>query len=81
MLDAKTLAAIKMPNRGMFVEDPRPDVRNVDCVTGCPGRKMNVGAGRSRFVPVREPTCYVPQSDVASGEGLDAVPLAGPSGA
>jgi cytochrome c len=25
-LDAKTLAGIKMPNRGMFVEDPRPDV-------------------------------------------------------
>ena len=26
-LDAKSLAAIKMPNRGMFVEDPRPDVK------------------------------------------------------
>jgi S-disulfanyl-L-cysteine oxidoreductase SoxD len=28
MLDAKTLAAIKMPNRDGFVSDPRPDVRD-----------------------------------------------------
>ncbi|MFL6792535.1 MAG: c-type cytochrome [Bradyrhizobium sp.] len=28
VLDAKTLAAIKMPNRDKFVADPRPDVRN-----------------------------------------------------
>jgi cytochrome c len=34
-LDAKTLAAIKMPNRGMFVGDPRPDVRNPACTAGC----------------------------------------------
>jgi cytochrome c len=35
-LDAKTLAAIKMPNRDMFVGDPRPDVKNPACVTtGC----------------------------------------------
>src|SRR6202167_692699 len=34
-LDAKTLSAIKMPNRGMFTEDPRPDVKNPACVTGC----------------------------------------------
>jgi S-disulfanyl-L-cysteine oxidoreductase SoxD len=34
-LDAKSLAAIKMPNRNMFVEDPRPDVKNPACVTGC----------------------------------------------
>jgi S-disulfanyl-L-cysteine oxidoreductase SoxD len=34
-LDAKSLAAIKMPNRSMFVGDPRPDVRNPACVTGC----------------------------------------------
>jgi S-disulfanyl-L-cysteine oxidoreductase SoxD len=34
-LDAKTLAAIKMPNRGMFVGDPRPDVKNPACTTGC----------------------------------------------
>jgi cytochrome c len=27
VLDAKTLAAIKMPNRDRFVSDPRPDVR------------------------------------------------------
>jgi cytochrome c len=34
-LDAKTLSAIKMPNRSMFVGDPRPDVENPACMTGC----------------------------------------------
>jgi cytochrome c len=37
-LDAKTLSAIKMPNRNMFVGDPRPDVKNPACTTGCEGR-------------------------------------------
>jgi S-disulfanyl-L-cysteine oxidoreductase SoxD len=34
-LDARTLPAIKMPNRSMFVGDPRPDVKNPACMTGC----------------------------------------------
>jgi mono/diheme cytochrome c family protein len=34
-LDASTLSAIKMPNRSMFVGDPRPDVENPACITGC----------------------------------------------
>ena len=34
-LDARTLGAIKMPNRRMFVDDPRPDVKNPACMTGC----------------------------------------------
>src|SRR6266403_771796 len=34
-LDARTLAAIKMPNRSMFVGDPRPDVKNPACMAGC----------------------------------------------
>src|SRR5437868_1665781 len=34
-LDAKTLAVIKMPNRDMFVGDPRPDVKNPACMNGC----------------------------------------------
>jgi S-disulfanyl-L-cysteine oxidoreductase SoxD len=34
-LDARTLSAIKMPNRNMFVGDPRPDVKNPPCMTGC----------------------------------------------
>ena len=34
-LDAKTLSAIKMPNRSMFVGDPRPDVKNPACMTDC----------------------------------------------
>jgi S-disulfanyl-L-cysteine oxidoreductase SoxD len=35
VLDAKTLSEIKMPNRKMFVDDPRPDVKNPACMTGC----------------------------------------------
>jgi S-disulfanyl-L-cysteine oxidoreductase SoxD len=38
-LDAKTLAAIKMPNRSMFVGDPRPDVKNPECMTDCAASK------------------------------------------
>jgi mono/diheme cytochrome c family protein len=39
VLDAKTLSAIKMPNRGMFVGDPRPDVKNPECMKDCmPGK-------------------------------------------
>jgi mono/diheme cytochrome c family protein len=34
-LDARRLGAIKMPNRNMFVDDPRPDVKNPACTTGC----------------------------------------------
>jgi hypothetical protein len=34
-LDAGTLSAIKMPNRNMFVGDPRPDVKNPACMSGC----------------------------------------------
>lgn len=34
-LDAKSLAAIKMPNRNDFVGDPRPDVKNPECMSDC----------------------------------------------
>jgi cytochrome c len=34
-LDAAKLKTIKMPNRGMFVGDPRPDVKNPACMSGC----------------------------------------------
>jgi cytochrome c len=34
-LDARTLSAIKMPNRGMFTGDARPDVKNPACVADC----------------------------------------------
>jgi hypothetical protein len=34
-LDAKTLSALKMPNRVMFVGDPRPDVKNPACTKDC----------------------------------------------
>ena len=39
VLDAKTLAAIKMPNRSNFVGDSRPDVENPECLSGCSGSK------------------------------------------
>src|ERR1700686_3440239 len=38
-LDARTLAAIKMPNRDKFVGDPRPDVKNPECIRDCGGSK------------------------------------------
>src|SRR4030081_2536436 len=34
-LDASGLSAIKMPNRYLFVGDPRPDVKNPACMKGC----------------------------------------------
>jgi mono/diheme cytochrome c family protein len=34
-LDAKSLSAIKMPNREMFTGDPRPDVKSPACDKGC----------------------------------------------
>jgi S-disulfanyl-L-cysteine oxidoreductase SoxD len=34
-LDAKSLAEIKMPNRRMFVGDPRPDVKDSACMDHC----------------------------------------------
>ena len=34
-LDAKSLSAIKMPNREMFVGDPRPDVKMPACTKDC----------------------------------------------
>jgi S-disulfanyl-L-cysteine oxidoreductase SoxD len=37
VLDANSLSAIKMPNRNMFVGDPRPDVKNPECMKDCRG--------------------------------------------
>jgi mono/diheme cytochrome c family protein len=34
-LDARSLPSIKMPNRKMFVGDPRPDVKNAECTQHC----------------------------------------------
>jgi S-disulfanyl-L-cysteine oxidoreductase SoxD len=34
-LDAKSLAGIRMPNRDHFTGDPRPDVKNPACTSGC----------------------------------------------
>ena len=38
-LDAKALSAIKMPNRDKFVGDPRPDVKNPECLRDCAASK------------------------------------------
>lgn len=35
VLDAKAMTAIKMPNRKMFVDDARPDVKNSPCTADC----------------------------------------------
>jgi mono/diheme cytochrome c family protein len=35
ILDARTLSEVKMPNRKMFVGDPRPDVKSPECMTHC----------------------------------------------
>jgi len=34
-LDARSLPGIKMPNRKMFVGDPRPDIKNPACMDHC----------------------------------------------
>jgi cytochrome c len=39
-LDAKSLPAIKMPNRKMFVADPWPDVKNPECMSDCPAARQ-----------------------------------------
>jgi cytochrome c len=38
-LDARTLSAIQMPNRAMFVGDPRPDVKDTACTANCPSSR------------------------------------------
>jgi len=35
ILDARILSKVKMPNRKMFVDDPRPDVKNPACMVHC----------------------------------------------
>src|ERR1700757_3704713 len=34
-LDAKSLPSLEMPNQKMFVSDPRPDVKNTECLQHC----------------------------------------------
>jgi cytochrome c len=49
-LDAKSLSLIKMPNRKMFVADPRPDVKIPECMNQCCG---------SDPIRIRQPLGYV----------------------
>ena len=34
-VDAQSLMSVKMPNRDMFVGDPRPDVKDTACMNDC----------------------------------------------
>ena len=36
VIDAKLLTDLKMPNRDGFIGDPRPDVKNAECMKDCP---------------------------------------------
>ncbi len=49
VLDAKSLAAIKMPNRNGFYKDPRPDVHNVACMHNCKPAGIKVTGDASKF--------------------------------
>ena len=35
VIDGKVLTSLRMPNRDGFVADPRPDVKNRECMTNC----------------------------------------------
>jgi hypothetical protein len=48
VLDAKTMSAIRMPNRSMFVDDSRPDVRNPACMDRCPETNSSAKIGSTR---------------------------------
>ncbi len=36
VMDAESLAKVKMPNRDGFIPDTRPDVKATRCMTDCP---------------------------------------------
>lgn len=52
-LDAKTLGAIKMPNRdGFIVGDPRPDVRSEPCMKDCRQGPVTISSDLARNLGV-----------------------------
>ena len=52
-LDAKTLAAIKMPNRdGFIVGDPRPDVKTERCMKDCKPSPVKILSDLARSLGV-----------------------------
>jgi hypothetical protein len=52
-LDAKSLAAIKMPNRdGFLVGDPRPDVKSEPCMKNCKQSPVKILSDQARTLGV-----------------------------
>jgi S-disulfanyl-L-cysteine oxidoreductase SoxD len=52
VLDAKTLAAITMPNRNGFVKDPRPDIHNVACMYDCKSAPVQITSDLAKTLHV-----------------------------
>ncbi len=52
VLDAGSVAAIKMPNRNGFVPDPRPDVHNVACMANCKPGAVRITSDLARTLQV-----------------------------
>lgn len=52
VLNASTLAAIKMPNRNGFVGDSRPDTHNVACMRNCKPTPVKITSDLARNLQV-----------------------------
>src|SRR5690606_21736872 len=63
-LDAKKLAAIKMPNRDNFYVDDRPDTKNERCMADCL-KKQLLAIGRVSFLCVAGPVARFQPADHA----------------
>ncbi len=68
--DAETVAAVRMPNRENFFDDPRPDVRNSACMTNC------LDAGQLRLIESITGVTPEQESRGGDGESDDAKPAA-----
>jgi S-disulfanyl-L-cysteine oxidoreductase SoxD len=66
VLDARTLAAISMPNRNGFVKDPRPDIHNVPCMQNCKPTPVRITSDLAKNLQVT-PTQTVGPTSPAPG--------------
>ncbi len=66
VLDAKTLAAIKMPNRNGFVKDPRPDIHNVACMHDCKPTPVQITSDLAKTLHVTPTQAQVSAPPVAT---------------
>jgi cytochrome c len=48
VLDRESFKTIEMPNQPNFVDDPRPDVRNVACMENC-GEELEIVSWASKL--------------------------------